>query len=137
MDVELIKVLAALFRNAVESTTNLPVPLDQFPKGDCGETSLLLAQWLWEHGVESHYYCGRRADGATHAWLEVGDIIVDITGDQFEEFQHPVYVGPVTSFHMMFSTRQAEQDMKNGFHCYDAASVARLSNEYKMIMKSL
>ena len=129
--------LAAVFREAIENTPGLPVPLDRFPKGACGETCDLLAQWLWEHHIESYYYCGRHADGATHAWLEADGQIVDITGDQFPEFPYSIYVGPLTMFHAQFSTPEVEHDMKNGFHCYDPASVGTLTSEYKQILDSV
>ncbi len=136
-DLELLHSLANLFRHAIEKTDTLPAPLDRFPKGSCGEASLLLAQWLWEHGFESRYYCGVRTDLASHAWLEIDDMIVDITVDQFPEFPYPVYVGSLTPFHVQFSKPAVEQELKHGFHDYDPRTVSRLTSEYREILASM
>ncbi len=130
--------LATQFRTAIENTPDLPVPFDTFPKGCCGDTSDLLAQWLWDNGYESRYYCGRRApDQRTHAWLEVDDLVVDITGDQFSDFSETIYVGPLTPFHIAFHIPEVEHDMVNGFHIYDAGSVAKLEWIYKKILEHI
>ncbi|MBQ6483288.1 MAG: hypothetical protein IJI45_19460 [Anaerolineaceae bacterium] len=138
VDNQILITLATQFRKAIENTPNLDIPLDQFPKGACGTTCDLLAEWLWEHGIESSYYCGKRSNGGyTHAWLEVEGFIIDITGDQFPEFPKAVYVGPLTPFHVQFCLPQVERDMINGFHCYDDRTISRLEREYKKIINNV
>jgi hypothetical protein len=43
------------------------------------------------------YVCGQRGPNLSHAWLQVEDIIVDITADQFGE--PPVIVTTNTKWH--------------------------------------
>ncbi|MBB3267709.1 hypothetical protein FHW79_005374 [Azospirillum sp. OGB3] len=58
-----------------------------FPTGCCGTVSEVLAEALRRDlGVAAAYVCGRRYDDngtSTHAWIEAGDIIIDVTADQF------------------------------------------------------
>lgn len=60
-----------------------------FPSGACRVASDILGRVVWETlQYEGEYVCGTRPpklkDGATHAWFEVGDFIIDITYDQFQ-----------------------------------------------------
>lgn len=60
-----------------------------FPSDACGVASDILGRVIWETlQFEGECVCGRRhpklANGATHAWYEVGDFIIDITYDQFQ-----------------------------------------------------
>ena len=69
-----LKELASAFRAALESAdrSRLPVTLQAFPHGACGDTALLLAKFLEEHGHgQFDYMLGRRGDGS-HAWLQRG-----------------------------------------------------------------
>lgn len=55
-----------------------------FPRGCCGTISELMGDYLNTVGIgEFFYVCGHR-DAASHAWLEVDALIVDIIGDQFD-----------------------------------------------------
>lgn len=121
--------------------------LEEFPKQCCGVTSILLAEYLHDKGIETLWISAEefRTD-ETHAWLVVKDgridsprscfddapnniigllgtygggssesireatcyeeqniengLIIDITGDQFNEA--PVYVGYMDNFHKRF-----------------------------------
>ena len=60
-----------------------------FPSGACGVASDILGRVVWETlQYKEEYVFGTRhpklKDGATHAWFEVGDFIIDITYDQFQ-----------------------------------------------------
>lgn len=62
--------------------------LAQFPRGSCGDASLLLATYfhLETSAASVEYLAGHRdPDSWTHAFLVVDEHIVDITGDQFPE----------------------------------------------------
>ena len=65
------------------------VTITEFPHGACGHASELLGRYLWETlAIEPDYVLADfyEADGSWrggHAWLGIGDLIVDITGDQF------------------------------------------------------
>ena len=80
--------LAGAFRSAVETmvqTGNVPMHIQGFPRGCCGIISELMGDYLNTVGIgEFFYVCGMK-DGASHAWLEVDGLIVDITGDQFAD----------------------------------------------------
>lgn len=63
--------------------------LKGFPGGACGPASEILGRALQDFlQYEGYYICGSRHSSykreATHAWVEVGDYIIDITHDQFE-----------------------------------------------------
>lgn len=95
---------AKRFRNLIMMTqkNQLPVSLQDFPNGACGDSSLLLGHYLTEMGHgEFRYYLGWRA-GRSHAWLQSGSTIVDITADQFEDFDDPVFVSAQSSWHEEF-----------------------------------
>lgn len=80
--------LATSFRLAVEmvvQTDDVPMHIQGFPRGCCGIISELMGDYLNTVGLgEFFYVCGMK-DGASHAWLEVDGLIVDITGDQFPD----------------------------------------------------
>ena len=82
------------FRAALERTTPRPVGLEGFPNGACGDTSELLADFLRSSGLgDPLFVSGRNGDHtSTHAWLELGDLIVDITADQFEDIEDRIIV---------------------------------------------
>jgi ribosomal protein S27AE len=73
--------------------------LQSFPNGACGDASILLAHHLALHGFGPYrYVCGRHGD-ASHVWLTAGDVIIDITADQFADFDEPVFVAVLSSWH--------------------------------------
>jgi hypothetical protein len=100
-----VKKAALSFRALVEAAPKggLPISLQNFPNGACGDTTLLLGRYLAElgHG-EFRYYLGRR-DGRSHAWLQRGPLIVDITADQFDDFEAPVFVADDSPWHGGFA----------------------------------
>lgn len=78
-----------------------------FPEGACGDMSEILMEWLRSKGCKGIKYVHGERDGSRpHAWLEVNDIIIDITSDQFEDGLEPVYIGPYTNFHNSFSAKK-------------------------------
>ena len=63
---------------------------NRFPKGSCGPATELIGRAIKEGaGYDGFYVCGsahaRLEPCQSHAWYEVGDYIVDITYDQFNE----------------------------------------------------
>ena len=79
------------------------VSFKEFPRGTCGLVSELLGRYLVEAGFENvMYVCGeKRGEGShawvSHAWVQVGEIILDITGDQFG--QPSVVVAAASDWH--------------------------------------
>jgi len=80
--------LATRFRLAVDivvETGNVPMHIQGFPRGCCGIISELMGDYFNTLGIcEFLYVCGTK-DGASHAWLKIDGLIVDITGDQFPD----------------------------------------------------
>lgn len=78
--------LVTRFRAAVEQvirTSGAPMHIERFPRACCGIISELMGDYLNTLDLgEFHYICSMK-NGASHAWLEVSGLIVDITGDQF------------------------------------------------------
>ena len=112
-----IKILAFNFREAIEKAKDNDEPgafFRNFPYGQCGNTSDLLAQFFIDNGigpityVSGTYYGNDLEDRWSHAWLSVDDLIIDITGDQFKyhkgplTYDIPVYIGPMTDFYRLF-----------------------------------
>lgn len=58
-----------------------------------------------------------------------GGLIIDITGDQFEDYDIPVYVGYLDLFHKTFDFNQA--------HDYDGLNDGRLCDLYQTISEYL
>jgi hypothetical protein len=100
MDIEQLRVLAARIRRAFELYAgNTPDPMfEGFPRATCGPTAELIARYLREVcGLDAQCVEAHCPDGWTHAWVVVGDIIVDITADQFA--QAPVIVTRDSPWH--------------------------------------
>ena len=108
--------LVFAFRKAIERAQKNDEPGEffrKFPTGQCGHTSDLLAQFLIDNGgsqvryVYGTYY-GRNDKMQSHAWLSVGDMIIDITADQFRYHEAPltndipVYIGPMNEYYKLF-----------------------------------
>lgn len=82
------------------------LPLDEFPRGSCGEVSKLLATYFRDHGCGIfRYFCGVRR-GKSHAWLQKDDIIADITADQFRDQNSSVIVTKDRAWHSKFKIAQ-------------------------------
>jgi len=83
-----------LYRSAIERChpRYLPVTLHDFPRGACGDAALLLAKHLDQLGFGTFQYMLGERNGHSHAWLERDDLIIDITGDQFEDGPEAVFV---------------------------------------------
>ncbi|MDD2422382.1 MAG: hypothetical protein PHU78_09640 [Heliobacteriaceae bacterium] len=109
-DLDKLRDLAAHFREAIVNCdpAGLPGALRRFPKRACSDASLLLARYLadWGYGP-ADYVCGVWGDEAAHAWLQLGDIIIDITADQFHPLLKPVIVTRRSPWHQTF-----EEDMR-------------------------
>jgi hypothetical protein len=119
MDPNRLRELAAAFRAAIErfDRRSLPIGFDEFPRGSCGETTLLLGAYLKDQGMGSFDYVkGERGeygvDWHTHAWLEKDAVIVDINADQFApEVTEPVIVikASQSAWHQSFE-RESRED---------------------------
>ena len=97
-----IRELAQAVRDALERADKrrLPLHLQDFPHGSCGDSELLVAKLLRQHNHEPafDFMNGRRGDG-WHAWIQQGGLIVDISADQFDDYAEPVTVVRGSKWH--------------------------------------
>ncbi len=81
-----------------------------FPRGECGNTSSIIANWLIEQGVKDiEYVWGVRNNkdrSQSHGWLEVGNTIIDITSDQFPDGLGKIYLSQNRCFHDLFKNQR-------------------------------
>jgi len=97
---------------------------NKFPMGCCGDTSKILTHLIFlQFGVipiyrsgtyKSHLiYDSRLRTNNNHAWLEVKELKIDITADQFNDrgFRNPkVMLTKSNKFHRLFADRQNFMD---------------------------
>jgi hypothetical protein len=103
--------LASRFRAAIQATDPAEVDPEvrfiivSFPHQVCGEVCFLLGHYLIENGFPRAEYVNgiRPGDRQSHAWIETGDFIVDITADQFPEVDDGVIVTADHAWHHQFS----------------------------------
>lgn len=99
MKVYELKKIANNFREAIKQSESM----DGFPIGCCKRVSILLAKYFIEYlGVDESEikYVEATGDGnyengnmpSKHIWLNVGNINIDITADQYKEVTEEVIV---------------------------------------------
>lgn len=150
-----IESLAWEFRKAMDGAKESEefksdIVYKNFPRGCCGDTSDLLAQYLLEHGIKTLYVCGTYRDGCfenlqSHAWLLCMDseVIVDITGDQFKydpvflNYDKSVYVGKMDEFHELFDVDDRDVHVCHGLSQVGDFNYPRLKSIYDIIKKML
>jgi len=100
---ELGEVCTAFRRAIIESDAmSLCIMLKDFPFGACGAASELLAKYLKNQGYGEFYYVLGERDGHSHAWLGQNGLIIDITLNQFEDYECAVFVSKSLIFHKLF-----------------------------------
>jgi len=136
-----IREAAVNFRNAIElCSASLGVAFNNFPKGSCGDTVLMLGTYLIDMNLGKFQYVlgnlGSHKNGTwkSHAWLQSNDLIVDITADQFDERTEKVIVGKETIWHKKLNGKP--QHVAD-FRIFDLYTKARLENMYKKIINQI
>ncbi len=161
-----IQILATEFRRAVEIARRegcftSDIVMRGFPRGCCGDASDLVGEYLLNAGYENIWYvCGtyypdtedEDADflgRQSHAWISIGyptdtdSIVVDITGDQFQDsheyefYNEPVYVGTMDDFHGLFEIEDRDCSKFSGIITYDDFARGRLQKLYNMIVERM
>jgi len=94
LNIEIITSYALIFRKALEKhiynhNQNNPQNIISFPHEYCHEGSLLLGFYLKKNGIEDvKLYSGQVIHEnqwrGIHQWIEINNIKVDITSDQFD-----------------------------------------------------
>jgi len=109
--VEEITSNAIAFKEAIVATLEagkLPDTMGTFPRGCCGDSSMLLGTYLTEKGFgDFTYVCGERgreSDGnwSSHAWLCLDSLIIDITKSQFRDCPDEITVTEGSKWHDSF-----------------------------------
>jgi hypothetical protein len=101
--------LAAAARAGLEAMrpAQRGVGFESFPRGTCGPVSELMGRIVLERlGVEGTYVCGSGhrslREHQSHAWIEVGPYIVDLTHDQFTGTGLAGWVFDHSEWHALF-----------------------------------
>ena len=128
MNIEQFTETAAHIRGAIESFPEeiRPFGLSCFPKGACGDATLLLGTFLIDQGEEPFDYMqGRKGenklttDWSYHTWLQRGSLVIDITADQFPEISEKIIVSENSEWHdSLCGTTEFIADLRkdsNGF----------------------
>ena len=131
-----IKEHATLFRSAILKCDpkSLPITLQGFPGGACGDAALLLAKYLQENNLGQYNYMIGQREGRSHAWLQNNDFIVDITADQFIDQSDTVIVTKDNSWHSIFN---GEALHVADINIYDENTKAMLQNAYMTIKNEI
>ncbi|HTA99373.1 MAG TPA: hypothetical protein VK804_02770 [Bradyrhizobium sp.] len=133
-----IRQVAVQFRRAIERCrTQLPIQSRDFPHGACGDAVLLLAKFLQENGHTGFWYILRMREDCSHAWLQRGDLIVDITADQFPDQRKSVIVALNPGWHRTFERDLDEKEQVADFEQYDPRTVAEMRHAYRLCISRL
>lgn len=132
--------LAQNFRGAIERCDLAPllVTFETFPRGACGDAALLFGRFLTDRGFGPlDYVLGWRGDhvtGSSHAWLQRGDLVIDITADQFEDMDQSVIVQSTSAWHAAF---KGEVQNEGDYRVYDDHTVRLLGVAYGVVLSRL
>lgn len=138
MDINKIKNAAIDFRQAIEACApSLGVSFENFPSGSCGDVSPMLGTYLLEQNLGQFQYLlgtyGNHEDNtwSSHGWLQIDDLVVDITADQFSEILDKVIVKHKSAWH-----KKLKGHIQNvgDYRAYDIQTVSNLDRVYKRIV---
>lgn len=139
MNHEEIVSLSAAARRALElDAQGASSLLRGFPKGACGPAAELVGRVLAERlGLESVYVCGDDhpllSASQSHAWTEVGTLLIDLTHDQFSDTGLVGWVHPSKSaWHRMFR----DQERRPGY-CMPTGWPMYPHSAYRAILEQL
>ena len=105
-DQDAVRDTAIIFRRAILRCPRTDLPtLKDFPRSSCGDTAILLGEYFYSRslGLWEYVAGSRKQDLHSHAWIEQGGLIIDITADQFEDVDEPVVVTRDRQWHAQFA----------------------------------
>lgn len=79
-----------------------PIQYQEFPRGACGSTSRLLATCLTRANFENVAFRSGKFGRYSHAWVQIQDVIVDVTADQKPFHQESVIAQEGHAFYVKF-----------------------------------
>lgn len=135
----------ALARDLRDAIVALPVAerhygLAGFPRGACGDACLLLGALLVDAGIGGFgYVCGERGvridnTWTSHAWLQRGALIVDITADQCEDAPREIVVAENSAWHAQF---ECDEPVDSDFRNWTGIGTHHLYGIYARVAKPL
>jgi len=112
MNIIHIKDVATHFRETMElHKSDFGVTFSNFPSGACGDATLVLGTHLKDislgkfnymvgnyHGIEENSW-------SSHVWLQSGQLVIDITADQFPNVDDKVIVSNNSIWHSTLNGR--------------------------------
>ena len=108
--------------------------LRAFPQGACGDVTLLFARYLHSKGLPTATYVSGERGAWTHAWLEIGDLAIDLAADQFPDAPERLIVARNSSWHLQFErVREGPADIE----CYDKFTRPNLLEAYDQIVSNI
>lgn len=128
---------ATRFQQAILNSDlkQLPISLQRFPFGSCGDTSPLLGEYFFQSNLgQFDYVSGVNRTHGSHAWIEQNGIIVDITAYQFPEVIIPVIVTESREWHRRFKHSSKGPAR---IEVYDPITTRMLTRAYQTISKLL
>jgi len=133
-----VNMLSNQFRHAFEQCRlKLSVCFQRFPNGSCGDATLLLGSYLKDKDCGKFIWVkavrGRKGkDWTTHGWLKQGDILVDITADQFPEIEEKVIVKTQSEWHASFEI--IDENQIADYRLCDPWKKAKLGRDFNILM---
>ena len=117
-----------------------PIGMQLFPSGACGDATLLLGAYFKDQSIDGFkYICGERGTHqdntwTSHAWLQHGNCVVDITADQFSDAPAAVIVAAPSAWHSAF---EAESPQESDFRLWSGYGAELLRPMYSAILNQL
>ena len=140
MNLEYLKKLATEFRSAILkcNRTSQLTTFHEFPKGFCGDASILLSRYLKDMqqgtfiNVSGEF--NNNENFQSHAWLQKKNIIVDITADQFNEVNCPIIVTTDDTWYKQFNHLEKWGAIIENFK---GPAKTNLLSSYKIIVSNI
>jgi hypothetical protein len=133
--------IASRVRLALEGMDkgSLPINMQEFPRGACGDATLILGSYLEDVGISGFsYVTGERGDypGSwhSHAWLQRGTLVVDITADQFDDAPQGIVVADPSPWHSTFDdVRQSAAHLRH----WSGTTIPQVEAVYRQLLVQL
>ena len=147
MEIEQVFEIAKAFREAIISVPKnefrTSLSCTEFPHGCCDDASQLLAAFLSDKGFDGSVrvhgiHGGNEGELRTHVWLSYSGLIIDITADQFEDYnEHPILVSLKSKFHDSFEIESKEPaDFRVKF-ANDSLWLSKFTRDYENVLKRM
>lgn len=94
----------------------------------------MLGHYLKAQGFGTFYYVLGKREEHSHAWLQQGEIIIDITADQFPEVDHAVIVTATPTWHGGFASEVLHEA---DFIIFDQYTAAMMGTAYLAVMQHM